>query len=140
MLFSPCTKTTFFGYKYWIKFRIPLKLLKIPKPFASACALKDIFLISIFTLYSFLSRVIFYTPDSNLFPKVPATQYPGIIKVFFSFSHHSLNTFIESPPCNIPYNLKSNYYWRRQKHHRHIAFRQLSFKRQNMLEIKSAFF
>lgn len=48
-------------------------------------------------------------PLNSLLPKVPGTQYPGIINVFFEFPHHYLNTCNEVPPCNMPGVAKSTY-------------------------------
>lgn len=53
------------------------------------------------------NKIYVFTPVSSLFPSVPATQYPGIINVFFLSWHHSLNTWVDSPPCNMPGVAKS---------------------------------
>ena len=82
-------------------------LIKPNIPFASAWAENDIFSTFIFTSYNFLSIYNDFTPDNNLFPKVPATQNPGIIIVFLAFPHHYLKTCIEVPPWSIPGVAKS---------------------------------
>lgn len=45
---------------------------------------------------------IFRIPDRILLPTVPATQYPGMIIMFFSFVHHFLKISRDKPPCSIP--------------------------------------
>ncbi len=76
--------------------------MRLRIPLESAWAEKDIFNIFIFISYSLLSIINLSTPYNNLFPNVPATQYPGIINKFLSSLHHSLNTYIDNPACNIP--------------------------------------
>jgi hypothetical protein len=40
--------------------------------------------------------------DSTLWPRVPATQYPGMMHRLFSPGAHFLKTSEESPPWSIP--------------------------------------